>query len=125
VLVGGALVIGALVFNEWVGWRNKNDGDREVLTAPRYGAGGIHHAESSQGAQRCRWAMIRAPDDGTCWPGATTRQVQAVAMRGSNKSGPFGAFCAGGDIRFFHQALQQRATRRSKISSPKSTRSTT
>jgi enoyl-CoA hydratase/carnithine racemase len=32
-------------------------------------------------------------------------QVQAVAMRGSNKSGPFGAFCAGGDIRFFHQAL--------------------
>ncbi len=32
-------------------------------------------------------------------------QVQAVAIRGSNKSGPFGAFCAGGDIRFFHQAL--------------------
>lgn len=32
-------------------------------------------------------------------------RVQAVAIRGSNKSGPFGAFCAGGDIRFFHQAL--------------------
>ena len=32
-------------------------------------------------------------------------QVQAVAIRGCNKSGPFGAFCAGGDIRFFHQAL--------------------
>nr|WP_255435192.1 enoyl-CoA hydratase/isomerase family protein [Rhodoferax sp. BLA1] len=32
-------------------------------------------------------------------------QVQAVAIRGSNKTGPFGAFCAGGDIRFFHQAL--------------------
>ncbi len=31
--------------------------------------------------------------------------VKAVAMRGSNKAGPFGAFCAGGDIRFFHQAL--------------------
>jgi enoyl-CoA hydratase/carnithine racemase len=30
--------------------------------------------------------------------------VQAVAIRGSNKAGPFGAFCAGGDIRFFHQA---------------------
>jgi len=30
--------------------------------------------------------------------------VQAVAIRGSNKEGPFGAFCAGGDIRFFHQA---------------------
>ena len=28
--------------------------------------------------------------------------VQAVAIRGSNKEGPFGAFCAGGDIRFFH-----------------------
>lgn len=30
--------------------------------------------------------------------------VQAVAIRGTNKSGAFGAFCAGGDIRFFHQA---------------------
>ena len=33
-----------------------------------------------------------------------TPQVQAVAIRGSSKAGPFGAFCAGGDIRFFHQA---------------------
>ncbi len=33
------------------------------------------------------------------------RQVRAVAIRGSNKAGPFGAFCAGGDIRLFHQAL--------------------
>lgn len=32
-------------------------------------------------------------------------QVQAVAIRGNSKTGPFGAFCAGGDIRFFHQAL--------------------
>ena len=31
-------------------------------------------------------------------------QVKVVAIRGSNKNGPFGAFCAGGDIRFFHQA---------------------
>ena len=30
--------------------------------------------------------------------------VHAVAVRGSSKNGPFGAFCAGGDIRFFHQA---------------------
>jgi enoyl-CoA hydratase len=30
--------------------------------------------------------------------------VQAVAIRGMGKEGPFGAFCAGGDIRFFHQA---------------------
>jgi len=31
--------------------------------------------------------------------------VQAVAIRGMGKEGPFGAFCAGGDIRFFHQAM--------------------
>ncbi|MEJ7930105.1 enoyl-CoA hydratase/isomerase family protein [Ramlibacter sp. AN1015] len=30
--------------------------------------------------------------------------VDAVALRGMGKEGPFGAFCAGGDIRFFHQA---------------------
>ncbi|MEQ1658500.1 MAG: enoyl-CoA hydratase/isomerase family protein [Hylemonella sp.] len=32
-------------------------------------------------------------------------QVQAVAIRGMGKEGAFGAFCAGGDIRFFHQAV--------------------
>ena len=32
-------------------------------------------------------------------------RVQAVAIRGMGKDGPFGAFCAGGDIRFFHQAV--------------------
>ena len=31
--------------------------------------------------------------------------VAAVAIRGSGKTGPFGAFCAGGDIRFFHDAV--------------------
>lgn len=31
-------------------------------------------------------------------------QVLAVVVRGTGKEGPFGAFCAGGDIRFFHQA---------------------
>jgi enoyl-CoA hydratase/carnithine racemase len=31
-------------------------------------------------------------------------QVLAVVVRGSNKEGPFGAFCAGGDIRYFHAA---------------------
>jgi enoyl-CoA hydratase len=30
--------------------------------------------------------------------------VFAVVVRGTGKEGPFGAFCAGGDIRFFHQA---------------------
>ncbi len=31
-------------------------------------------------------------------------RVLAVAVRGMSKHGAFGAFCAGGDIRFFHQA---------------------
>jgi enoyl-CoA hydratase len=30
--------------------------------------------------------------------------VASVAIRGTGKEGAFGAFCAGGDIRFFHQA---------------------
>jgi enoyl-CoA hydratase len=30
--------------------------------------------------------------------------VSAVAIRGAGKQGNFGSFCAGGDIRFFHQA---------------------
>ena len=31
-------------------------------------------------------------------------QVLAVLVRGHGKEGPFGHFCAGGDIRFFQQA---------------------
>jgi enoyl-CoA hydratase/carnithine racemase len=31
-------------------------------------------------------------------------KVEMVAIRGSDKQGPFGHFCAGGDIRFFHDA---------------------
>jgi len=34
-------------------------------------------------------------------------RVLAVAIRGSNKEGPFCAFCAGGDLRFLHQAASQ------------------
>ena len=30
--------------------------------------------------------------------------IRAVAIRGMGKQGPFRAFCAGGDIRFFHEA---------------------
>jgi enoyl-CoA hydratase/carnithine racemase len=33
-------------------------------------------------------------------------EIQAIAIRGMGKAGPFGSFCAGGDIRFFHQAAQ-------------------
>lgn len=32
--------------------------------------------------------------------------IGAVAIRGTDKSGVFGGFCAGGDIRFFHAAAQ-------------------
>lgn len=32
-------------------------------------------------------------------------RVKLVAIRGMGREGPFGAFCAGGDIRFFHQAV--------------------
>lgn len=31
--------------------------------------------------------------------------VRAIAIRGMGKGAPFGAFCAGGDIRFFHRAV--------------------
>ena len=30
--------------------------------------------------------------------------IEVVAIRGNHKQGPFGTFCAGGDIRFFHDA---------------------
>jgi enoyl-CoA hydratase/carnithine racemase len=50
----------------------------------------------SLGMVRALSAQLRA------W--AEDPAVQAVALRGSNKTGPFGGFCAGGDIRFFHQA---------------------
>ncbi|MBR0851635.1 enoyl-CoA hydratase/isomerase family protein [Bradyrhizobium diazoefficiens] len=32
-------------------------------------------------------------------------RVQRVTVRGMGPEGPFGTFCAGGDIRFFHQAV--------------------
>jgi enoyl-CoA hydratase/carnithine racemase len=32
-------------------------------------------------------------------------RVERVALRGMGREGPFGAFCAGGDIRFFHQTV--------------------
>jgi enoyl-CoA hydratase/carnithine racemase len=38
-------------------------------------------------------------------------QVLAVLVRGQGKEGPFGHFCAGGDIRFFHQAALAGDTR--------------
>lgn len=45
---------------------------------------------------RALWAILSAWRDDP--------SVHAVAIRGMGREGPFGAFCAGGDIRFFHQA---------------------
>ncbi len=48
-------------------------------------------------------AMIRSITDALqAW--RDDPMVLAVTVRGMGKEGPFGAFCAGGDIRFFHQA---------------------
>jgi len=44
---------------------------------------------------------------GTLLAWQSDANVLAVAIRGSNKEGVFGAFCAGGDIRFLHQAGSQ------------------
>jgi enoyl-CoA hydratase/carnithine racemase len=35
---------------------------------------------------------------------STDPRVEVVGIRGQGREGPFGAFSAGGDIRFFHQA---------------------
>ena len=34
---------------------------------------------------------------------AADSKIEAVAIRGTDKNGNFGNFCAGGDIRFFHK----------------------
>ena len=47
--------------------------------------------------------MIRALDSHLrAWQ--SNDEVLAVVIRGTDKNGPFGHFCAGGDIRFFHEA---------------------
>jgi enoyl-CoA hydratase/carnithine racemase len=55
---------------------------------------------------------------------AESPQVQAVVIEGAGREGKAPAFCAGGDIRFFHQAALA-GDPRWKISSPRNTRSTT
>lgn len=32
-------------------------------------------------------------------------RIEVVVVRGQGREGPFGAFCAGGDLRFFHEAV--------------------
>lgn len=80
-----------------------SDATVDVLCEVR-GAVGFITLNRPQALNALTLSMIRALT--TCllaW--REDDRIQAVAIRGSNKAGPFGAFCAGGDIRFFHQAL--------------------
>lgn len=77
--------------------------DNEVLCEVR-GQVGFITLNRPQALNALTLSMIRALT--TCllaW--RENDEISAVAIRGSHKAGPFGAFCAGGDIRFFHQAL--------------------
>lgn len=81
---------------------NPADGALEVLTEVRRHVGFIT-LNRPKALNALSLPMIRALT--ACllaW--RQDERVRAVAIRGSSKSGPFGAFCAGGDIRFFHQA---------------------
>jgi enoyl-CoA hydratase/carnithine racemase len=80
-----------------------SEGMADVLCEVR-GAVGFITLNRPQALNALSLSMIRTLT--TCllaW--REDERVKAVAIRGSNKAGPFGAFCAGGDIRFFHQAL--------------------
>ncbi len=81
---------------------NTNSQERHVLAeqAGRVGCITLNrpralNALSLEMVRDIQAALLRWKDD---------PQVLAVVIRGSGKQGPFGAFCAGGDIRFFHQA---------------------
>ena len=50
-------------------------------------------------------SMVRALSH-TLRQWADNPAVRQVVIRGSHKQGPFGHFCAGGDIRYFHQAAR-------------------
>jgi len=74
----------------------------EVLTEIR-GALGCITLNRARALNALSLPMIRAIAS-TLLDWRDDAAVQAVAIRGMGKEGPFGAFCAGGDIRFFHQA---------------------
>eukprot|EP01034_Spumella_vulgaris_P015033 gene15033-19207_t len=91
VLAGGALVLGALA-----------TGMSDVVTEVRGRAGLITlnrpkalNALSLGMVRELTMALLAWRDDPA---------VEVVAIRGTGKEGVFGSFCAGGDIRFFHQA---------------------
>lgn len=77
----------------------------EVLTEVR-GAVGCITLNRARALNALSLPMIRALSAAlSAW--RDDPAVQAVAIRGTGKEGPFGVFCAGGDIRFFHQAMSR------------------
>jgi enoyl-CoA hydratase/carnithine racemase len=82
----------------------------EFVHAQRGGAAGLITLARPKALNALSLDMIRALTDRLlAW--RDDPDVQLVAIRGSSRdpadaaaSRPFGAFCAGGDIRFFHQA---------------------
>jgi enoyl-CoA hydratase/carnithine racemase len=78
------------------------DWTQEVVTEMRGGVGYIT-LNRPKALNALNLAMVRSLSAILrAWADDTS--VHAVAIRGSNKEGPFGGFCAGGDIRFFHAA---------------------
>jgi len=75
----------------------------EVLTEIR-GTAGLITLDRPRAMNALSLNMIRELT-ATLLAWAGDMRVQRVAVRGMGKEGPFGTFCAGGDIRFFHQAV--------------------
>ena len=75
----------------------------EVVTEIR-GAAGLITLDRPRAMNALSLDMIRGLT-ATLLAWADNRCVERVAVRGMGREGPFGTFCAGGDIRFFHQAV--------------------
>jgi enoyl-CoA hydratase/carnithine racemase len=88
-------------------WRPTNylDGDNEMpdVIAEVRGRVGFITLNRARALNALSLPMIRDLTS-TLLAWQDDSQVLAVAVRGMGREGPFGAFCAGGDIRFFHHA---------------------
>ncbi len=82
----------------------------EWVLAERRGAVGLLTLNRAKALNALSLQMIRSLTDALLrW--RDDPSVAMVAIRGMGKEGPFGAFCAGGDIRFFHEAALSGDTR--------------
>jgi enoyl-CoA hydratase len=77
--------------------------DPDFVLAERQGRVGFITLNRPKALNALSLGMVRALT-GTLLAWRDDPQVLAVAIRGMGKEGPFHSFCAGGDIRFFHQA---------------------